>query len=138
MRTILVTIVAAALAGCGPMGLQQVGSTPFSGNRLADTLSGKGAGMPLSCLPAGRHWQSQSLDGGGIAYRSGRQAYVQTFEGGCSQYDQPGTVLVTKVRGNGGMCQGDFAQIIDTSSGMNVGTCVIGPFIPYELGRKFR
>lgn len=137
MRSIIVTILTAALAGCGPMGLQQAETTRFSGNRLANTLAGRAAGLPLTCLPASRQWSSETLDGGGIAYRSGRQIYVGTFEGGCSQYGQPGYVLVTKVRGSTGMCQGDIARIMN-SSGMIVGSCVVGPFIPYGLGSKWR
>ena len=61
MRTIAVNILTAAVASCGPMGLEQRDSTPFSGN-LANTLTGGAAGLPLTCLPAGCQWHSQSLE----------------------------------------------------------------------------
>ena len=137
MRTTIVTILAAVLAGCGgPMGLHQAGTTTIGGKRLADALTGRAAGSPLSCLPSGRHWTNQASVDGGIAFTSGRQTYVATFGHGCRQLGRPGTALVTRSRGRG-MCQGDIAPIVDTSTGITVGSCVIGPFIPYNLGRKW-
>lgn len=139
MRRMILVIITAALAGCGPTSLQQSGTTPFSGSRLADTLSGRGVGLPMTCLPAGRRWTSHSLDDGGIAYRSGRQTFVGTLQGGsdCSKVGRVGYTLVTRARG-GGMCAGDIAQVMDTSTRMIVAHCVYGPFIPYELGHKWR
>ena len=137
MRTIILTMLTAALAGCGPMGLQHAESTPFSGNRLANTLAGRGAGLPLTCLPTGPQWRSDSLQDGRIAYRSGRQLYVGTFAGRCSQLGRPGVVMVTKARQNG-ICRGDVAEFVDSSTGIPRGVCFFGPFIPYDLGRKFR
>ena len=139
MRTITLTILTAALIGCGSpsaTGLQHAGSTPFGGNRLANTLAGKGAGLPMTCLPSGR-WTSQSLEGGGFAFQSGRQVFVGTFVGGCPQAEQPGIVMVSKGIGPSA-CEGDFVQAVDSSTGRTLGHCVMGPFIPYELGRKWQ
>jgi hypothetical protein len=119
------------------MGLQQAGTGPFSGNRLANTLSGNAPGSPVSCLPSTHSWTSENLGGGSIAYRSGSRVYIGTFEGGCSRHGRMGYTMVTRARGMG-MCQGDIAHIVDTSTGMTVGSCVVGPFIPYDLGRKWR
>ena len=137
-RTIII-IVAAALAGCGAKSLHQSGTTPFNGRALADTLSGRGAGLPMNCLPAGRRWTSHTLDGGGIAYRSGGQIYVGTFQGGsdCSRVGRVGYTLITRPLA-GGLCAGDIADVMDTSTRMIVGHCTYGPFMPYGLGQKWR
>lgn len=138
MRTIIAIIVTAALAGCGPKSLQQAGTAPFGANRLADTLSGRAAGSPVACLPAGGTWQSERGEGNAIAYRRGSQIYLGTFEGsGCSRYGRLGYALVTKVRGPG-ICRGDIAWIMHTGTREIVGSCVIGPFVPYHLVSKWQ
>ena len=135
MRTIIVTILTVALASCAPMGLQQAESKPFGSNRLVDTLAGRAAGSPLTCLPSGRQWRSQTLHGGGMLYRSGGQTYVGTFQGGCPDYGRFGVVATT--RGNS-MCAGDAVELRDTVTRRNLGLCVIGPFMPYGIGSKLR
>lgn len=135
MRMTVAIICAAALAACGPRTLQQTGTGSLGANRLADALAGRAAGTPRTCLPAGPMWTSESLRDGTIAFRRGNQFYLSTFQGGCSQLGRPGYALVTTVRGPG-MCSGDIARIMDTSTGMVVGHCVLGPFVPYRpMGR---
>lgn len=137
MRTIIAIIATVALAGCGAKNLQQGGATPFGANRLADALSGRAPGAPVACLPAGRTWQSERGDGNMIAYRRGSQIYVSTFEGsGCSRVGRLGYALVTRARGPG-MCRGDIAWVMHTGTREIVGSCVLGPFIPYNALRSW-
>jgi hypothetical protein len=139
MRTITVTILAVALMGCGGPGvtsLQHATSTPMGGNRIANALTGMAPGSPRSCLPTGR-WTTETLGGGALAFRDGSQLFIGSFVGGCPQSEQPGVVLVSKGMGPSA-CEGDFVQAVDASSGQTYGHCVMGPFIPYQLGRKFQ
>jgi hypothetical protein len=44
---------------------------------------------------------------------------------------QGGRALVTKNFGPQ-LCRGDLATVVDNSSGMSVGACSLGDFIPYK------
>ena len=135
MRAIIFTIVAAALAGCGPSSLHQTGTSPMGGTRLADALAGRAAGSPLSCLPIVQGWRAEPVEGSALAFRSGSRRYVSSFRGGCPQAGRHGYAVVTTDRGHG-LCSGDHAKVVDTSTGMIVDQCIVGPFIPYEaLGK---
>jgi hypothetical protein len=139
MRKLILLAAAAGLASCtqSPMELQHAGKNPFTGGKsLSNTLAGRGAGLPLNCLPTSGRWRSQSLGDGGLAYRSGGQTYVATFEGGCANLNRIGVVMVTQA-GRGGMCQGDTVELIDRSTGMSRGSCRFGPFVPRGFGSKF-
>ena len=137
MRRIAALVLSAALMGCGGTSANglHAGPTPASGNRIASALKGTSAGSPRTCLPTGR-WTAETLGGGGLAFRDGSQIFVGTFVGGCPQSEQPNVVLVAKGMG-ATACEGDFVQAVDASSGQTYGHCVMGPFIPYGLGRKF-
>ena len=81
-------------------------------------------------------WSSEPLDNGAMAFRRGSQIYVSTFEGGgCDRVGSLGYALVTRPRG-GSMCSGDFAKVMDTSTGMIVGSCSLGSFVPYSKMRR--
>ncbi len=137
MRTMVPIILTATLAACSPTAnLQQAGTAPMGTNRLADMLSGRAAGSAVSCLPAGRQWETASVDGA-ITFRRGSQLYVGTFEGGgCRWYGRPGYALVTRHRGPG-LCRGDIAWIMHSSTGEIVGSCMVGPFVPYSAVSKW-
>jgi hypothetical protein len=137
MRGLLpLALAAAALAGCGFNSLQQPGANPLGAHSVADTLAGRAPGSPVSCLPSGSLWRSEVREHS-LAFRSGNQIYVSTFEGDCplGRLDL-GYTLVTQQRGTG-MCSGDIAKIMDPSTGQIAGICVVGPFVPYSALRNW-
>ena len=58
------------------------------------------------------------------------RVYVANLRSPCDNLDQPGFALVTRTPGSG-MCSGDIATVVQTTSGMTAGSCVIGTFTPY-------
>lgn len=132
LRLLAATSVMTLLCACAgqPMGPDR---NPGGNARLAEALAGKVAGRPVSCLPHYRNSQMEVIDSETILFRDGRTSYVQHTRGGCYPYGQrAGYALVTKQVGSLGICRGDIAQVIDTSSGMFAGSCSFNDFIPYR------
>jgi hypothetical protein len=53
--------------------------------------------------------------------------------GSCSGLGSGHYALVTKQYGQ--LCRGDIGQVMDLSTGMHVGSCVMGDFVPYVSPR---
>ena len=94
-------------------------------------LTGKIAGKAERCLPAYRSNDMTIVDEDTILFRDGRTVYVNHPPGGCSNADRGGRALVTKTF-NAELCRGDLATVVDSSTGMMVGACALGDFIPYR------
>ena len=105
-----------------------------SAAQLQSLIAGKTAQAPLSCLPS---YSAASdmvvIDENTVAFRSGpSRVYVAHMNGPCSNLDGAGNyALLTKPVGGTGLCRGEIAQVIDTSTRLTVGTCSFGDFIPY-------
>jgi hypothetical protein len=110
---------------------------PRAQQELAQLLAGKAAGPPVSCLPSYNASDMRVIDGRNVAFRLGsRQVYLMQLSPGCHLLGNGGYALLTKQFGGMGMCQGDIAQVIDTTARMTVGSCGIERIIPYTaLGR---
>ena len=130
MRGSVLVIVGFALAGCM--------TQPPPATRTAEAqaqfqklTAGKIAGRPISCLPSYRRTQMVPIDNSTVAFKDGRTVYVNHLIGECSGLRNGWYTLVTRSSGPG-MCRGDIAHIADLSTGIVVGTCAIGDFVPYR------
>ena len=130
MRLMMIPIAAVALSAC------QTASEPAS--RLAEdqqaydkALAGKTAGASSNCLPTYRSQDMTVIDEGTILFRDGRTVWVNNTLGRCSNLGRSGYAMVTKSFGSQ-LCRGDIATVTDTQSGMMVGSCSIGEFVPYR------
>lgn len=128
MRSIFM-LAAAALAGCTtappPM------PTAEAQARFQQLVAGKVAGNPMSCLPHFRTGNMVVIDDNRVAFEQGSRVYVNDFRGGtCSNLGSGFYTLVTRSSGTG-MCSGDIASVVDISTGMTVGSCVLGDFVPF-------
>ena len=94
-------------------------------------LAGKVPGKAEKCLPTYRSNDMTIIDDETILFRDGRTVYVNHPLGGCNNLHQSGRALVTKNFGPQ-LCRGDLATVVDNSSGMSVGACSLGDFIPYK------
>ena len=121
---------AVLLASCSTAPVQETRS-PKAARELASALVGRTAGPPVRCLPNYRTTQMQVIDDWTILYRDGRTVYVQNPRGGCRGLGIGGYTMVTRQYGTSQMCDGDFSQLVDLSTGMGGGSCVFGPFTPY-------
>jgi hypothetical protein len=134
MRSMSLLCLTAALAACstGP----QPGRTAEAQAHLDQLLAGKSPGKPISCL---QHYQSNDMvvvDENTVVFKAGRTIYRNDFQGGtCNNLGQGHYALVTKTSGSG-LCRGDIGQIVDTTAGITVGSCVMGDFVPYTAPRN--
>ena len=130
MRPLAALSVAAALASCttAPEPYHQ---DPRAQQELAQLLAGKTAGPPVSCLPSYNANDMRVIDGRNVAFRLGsRQVYLMQLSPGCHLLGTGGYALLTRQFGGLGMCQGDIAQVVDTTARMTVGSCGIERIIP--------
>ena len=132
MRQLVPLVLVAALAGCAPA--PPPVAAPFTAQQQAQVdrlLGDKVAGTPQSRLP---HWRTHNMaaisDTMLVFRESPGRAWVQTPQNPCNQVSMGPYALVTQ-NSTGMLCRGDIAQVVDTMSGANVGSCVMGDFVPY-------
>ena len=94
-------------------------------------LSGKVAGKAEKCLPTYRSNDMTIIDDDTILFRDGRTTYVNHPLGGCQSLSRSGSALVTRNIGPQ-LCRGDLATVVDNTSGMTLGACSLGDFVPYR------
>ena len=100
--------------------------------KLQSLVAGKVAGAPKDCLAAYERRQFEPVSDKILTYRSGDTIYVNRVENSCARVTSGSYALVTKLVGNTELCEGDLARVQDLSTGMIVGSCTLGPFIPYS------
>jgi hypothetical protein len=129
----LLLAAAAILAGCSTS--PEPPRTARAEQELSRALEGKVAQRPVSCLQTYRSGDMTVIDDGTILFRQGRTIYRNDLNGGsCNQLGRGHYTLVTKQYGSG-LCRGDIAQVVDLTSGVTVGSCSMGDFVPYTTPR---
>jgi hypothetical protein len=132
MRGVSLLVIGMALASCSTVAEPPMRSA-YAQNQYQRLIAGKVAGAPLSCLPNSRANDMTVIDEDTVVFRqSSSRVYVAHLQGGCSNLGRPPYALLTKQVGGSGLCHGDIAQVVDTGSGMTVGSCVFGDFTPYN------
>jgi hypothetical protein len=131
MRGISLLVVGIAAASCAASA-QQPARTAKSETTYQRLLAGKVARAPISCLPTRKANDMVVIDENTIAFKDGSsRVYINHPQGACNQLGQGHTALVSKQFGQNGPCRGDVAQVVDTLSGMTLGSCALGDFTPY-------
>ena len=130
MRIILIALSAASLIGCSTATEPPVRSAQDQAKYLK-LIEGRVAGAPLSCLPSWDANDMRVIDDQTIVFgeRTSR-VYVANLRSPCDNVGQPGFALVTRTP-TSQLCSGDIATVVQTSSGITAGSCVIGTFTPY-------
>ena len=130
MRNILIAFAAAGLVACSTATEPPVRSADNQA-RYLNLIAGRTAGAPMSCLATWDADDMRVIDDQTIVFgeRSNR-IYVANLQSSCDNLGQPGFALVTRTPGSQ-LCSGDIATIVQTSSGITAGSCVIGTFTPY-------
>jgi hypothetical protein len=76
------------------------------------------------------------IDDDTVLFRDGaNRIYRNELRGSCNGLGSDSYALVTNSIGGGQLCRGDIARVVNVSSGMAVGSCVIGEFVPYSVPR---
>jgi hypothetical protein len=131
MRTILIASAAAVvLAACSTATEPPMRSAEDQAKYLK-LIEGRVAGAPLTCLPSWNADDMRVIDDQTIVFgeRTSR-VYVANLRSPCDNVGQPGFALVTRTP-TSQLCSGDIATVVQTTSGITAGSCVIGTFTPY-------
>lgn len=130
MRNAMIGLSALLVAGC-----ETAGEMPLRSERAQATfereLAGKTAGRAEKCLPLQRSRDMVKIDDSTILFRDGRTVYVNTTLGACNNMGDQSYALVTRNFGPQ-LCRGDIATVTDMTSGITVGSCALGDFVPYR------
>lgn len=131
VRAVTTLLAGAALASCSTAPTQPT-RTAEGQRQFEQLVAGKMAGPPLRCLPTYSRNDMTVIDEQTIAYRQGAgRVYINHLRQPCGGLGGASTALVTRSFGSSDTCSGDIARVMDTASGMIVGSCVFGDFVPY-------
>ncbi len=131
MRGLMFILMASAVTACTTAPQQAPIRSVEAEQHLNKLLAGKSAGTPLSCLPSWRSNNMVVIDDNTVVFRdTGSRVYVNNFRDGCSNLGSGWYSLVTRHTGSS-LCSGEIAQVVDLGSGMTVGACSLGEFVPY-------
>lgn len=132
MRKVIPLVLTAVLVGCA-VGPPQA-PAPLNAKqqtRLDQLLGGKVAGAPQSCLPRWRTQDMTVIDDGTIIFRENSgKVWLQKPQAPCDRLSSPAYALVTRSI-QSQLCRGDIGQVVDPSTNITAGSCVMGDFVPY-------
>lgn len=131
MRVLTIAAVATTLAACETADYQPAQRSASQQLSYERALAGKVAGKAQSCLPLQRSNDMTVIDDDTILYRDGRTTYVNQPLGGCNLLGRGSYALVTRSNGSQ-LCRGDIATVVDVNTGVTVGSCAMGDFVPYR------
>ena len=136
MRSVAPFVLFAALGAC--TATPPPPSPNYEGQRhRAQWLNGLvPSGPPRDCLASYKQQEMTVIDSSTIAFREGTgHVWVQKTQSPCTPLGRTGPYALVTRSGQSQLCRGDIAEVVDTTSGMNVGSCVIGEFLPYSRPR---
>ena len=131
MRIMMIALAATSLAACESVDSQPQQRSASQQQSFDKALAGKVAGKAESCLPLQRSNDMVVIDDNTILYRDGRTTYVNKPLGGCNNLGNGSYALVTRSQGSQ-LCRGDIAQVTDMTTGVTVGSCALGDFVPFR------
>lgn len=132
MKSLAIILGAAMLGSCSTAPASPTGAQ--AEEQLARVLAGKTAGPATSCMPEYKTSLPSVIAPRAIAFRaSPGLVYVSDVAGtGCEGLTGSNYSLVTSSRGANGLCSGDIVQIVNSTTGQMVGSCALGPIVPYR------
>ena len=134
MRAIPLLVTAAALTGCSTQASAPT-RTAEAQAKFEQLTAGRVAGRPISCLPHYKADDMITIDDRTVVFKEGNRVYVNHLINECSGLDSGWYTLVTKSSGPG-LCRGDISQVADVRTGITMGSCAIGDFVPYTMASR--
>ena len=138
MRRVIPFLLAAVLAGCSATPPPPPPAPNYQREQhLAQWLNGLAPSGPRQdCLASYHQKEMTIVDNSTILFRdSPDHVWVQKTQSACSPLAGPGPYALLTRSTMSSLCSGDIAQVVETGSGMIVGSCVIGEFQPYSRPR---
>jgi hypothetical protein len=132
MRALAPVLCGALLASCTTA--QAPATRSAEAQRDLDQLiAGKAAGAPLRCVPAVNTNDLRIIDGRTLGYAAGsKTVYIVHLSQGCASLAGGNYTLVTEHFGGDGPCTGDAARVVDLTSRIPQGSCIVGEIVPYS------
>ena len=130
MRVAAIGLAALMLGAC-ESATEPAGRSERAQATYEHALAGKTAGRAEKCLPLIRSRDMDRIDDSTILFRDGSTVYVNTTLGACNNMANQSYALVTRNVGPQ-LCRGDIATVTDMTSGITVGSCALGDFMPYR------
>jgi hypothetical protein len=131
MRILMLAVAATGLAACETADSPPDARSAYQQRTYDREITGKVAGRPEKCLPLQRSNDMVVIDDDTILYRDGRTTYLNRPLGSCNMLGRGSYALVTRSTGSA-LCRGDIANVVDASTGVTVGSCALGDFVPYR------
>lgn len=100
------------------------------GADLAQTLAGRVAGPPQSCVSAQSVSNLRAIDAATLGYGSGPSIYVNRLGGDCPGLRELSTVIVEVYGGQ--YCRGDHFRAVELAGGIPGPVCILGDWVPYR------
>ena len=103
---------------------------------LTRLLAGKAAARPVSCMQHYHFNDMTVIDGRTVVFHSAGTAYLVQLSPGCESLANGGYALLTNESGGTGLCRGQIAHVLETSSRFTAGSCGIDQIVPYTARRR--
>lgn len=100
------------------------------GSDLAQTLAGRLAGKPQSCVPIQSTSNLSVIDAATLGYGSGRAIYINRIGGPCPGVRELSTIIID-VHGSE-YCRGDHFRAVEMAGSIPGPICVLGDWVPYR------
>lgn len=128
---IFAPLLLAACAGGAQTGDRETRLTDKQSQELAKALAGKVPGRKTNCIPTYARNDLTVISNDILLYRSGNNlVYRNDVIGTCSGLTSGGTLITQSFGGD--LCRGDIAHVADLRTGMLMGSCALGDFVPYR------
>lgn len=129
MRSLALLALTGTIAGCSAVA-PPVARSPQAQAELQQQLAGRVAGAPVACIQPYQSREMIAVDDNTVLFKRGNMIYRNDPPGGCNGLGSGFYTLVTRSSGSG-LCRGEIATVADLSTGMTVGSCSLGEFVPY-------
>ena len=131
MKKLLLAIPAAMLIAAPASSGEKIDLTEKQQAKLDKRLEGRTAGDPVSCISL-RHQKNMTVISDDVllfgASRNAKTIFVNKPQAGCRNADR---LVMVYDRPTSNLCRGEIVQLVDNTTGVNVGSCAFSEFVPY-------
>jgi hypothetical protein len=142
MRRMFLLVLGAAVVGCASYS-SAPSAAPLANRQgqadFARLTAGKIAGPAVPCINTyrSRNDDMYVIDEDTVLFReSSTRVWRNDIPGGCPGLGWGHNALVFNNISGTQLCRGDYARVVDATTGIMAGTCSLGAFVPYTAPRR--
>ena len=133
-RFVIASLALIACGGAAPAPGSNSAESNSDEARIAKALVGFTPGKPVNCIQQFRPTYSTEAIGDSILYRfNNRLIYRNKTSGQCDNGHRIDALVLRNFGPQ--LCRGQIIQTVDTLSGFETGSCVLGDFTPYTKAK---